>query len=216
MNSNRLAIFLCLLSMVLTACITYGPSSSASQTEVEKALNNLHDLNATQKEVTFELVDIRNRLLSMPKDSPPTRDLIRQLAILNKRATEMALELHRADLEYQAAVKADIEATLLREKERASPTQATLATVPEVPPSVAATSVANSNMRKVIANRLTESKQTIPHFYLSIDCIIDNLLEVRSDLNSRSTIYKLSINDFVIRASALALRKVPAAKPELR
>lgn len=108
-------------------------------------------------------------------------------------------------------VKADIESTLLREKERASPTQATSATVPEVPPSVAPTSVANSNMRKVIANRLTESKQTIPHFYLSIDCIIDNLLEVRSDLNSRSTIYKLSINDFVIRASALALRKVPAA-----
>ena len=108
-------------------------------------------------------------------------------------------------------VKADIESTLLREKERASPTQATSATVPEVLPSAAATALANSNMRKVIANRLTESKQTIPHFYLSIDCIIDNLLEVRSDLNSRSTIYKLSINDFVIRASALALRKVPAA-----
>ena len=108
-------------------------------------------------------------------------------------------------------VKADIESTLLRKKEKASPTQATSATVPEVLPSVAATSIPNSNMRKVIANRLTESKQTIPHFYLSIDCIIDNLLEVRSDLNNRSTIYKLSINDFVIRASALALRKVPAA-----
>ena len=103
---------LCLLLMVLTACITYGPSSSGSQTEVEKALNNLHDLNATQKKVTFELVDIRNRLLSMPKDSPPTRDLIRQLAVLNKRATELALEVFRADLEYQAAVKADIEAKL--------------------------------------------------------------------------------------------------------
>mgnify|MGYP001356418381 CR=1 FL=1 len=108
-------------------------------------------------------------------------------------------------------VKADIESALLRKKEGASPTQATSATVPEVLPSVTATPVANSNMRKVIANRLTESKQTIPHFYLSIDCIIDNLLEVRSDLNNRSTIYKLSINDFVIRASALALKKVPAA-----
>ena len=96
-------------------------------------------------------------------------------------------------------------------KDKASPTQATSTTVPEVLSSVAAKFVANSNMRKVIANRLTDSKQTIPHFYLSTDCIIDKLLEVRSDLNSRSTIYKLSINDFVIRASALALRKVPAA-----
>ena len=66
-------------------------------------------------------------------------------------------------------------------------------------------------MRKIIAERLTEAKQTIPHFYLSIDCEIDNLLEVRTELNGRSTEYKLSINDFIIRASALALRKVPAA-----
>ncbi|MDR3515280.1 MAG: pyruvate dehydrogenase complex dihydrolipoamide acetyltransferase [Azospirillaceae bacterium] len=73
------------------------------------------------------------------------------------------------------------------------------------------TAVANSGMRKTIARRLSEAKQTIPHFYLTIDCQLDALLKVRADLNSRSDAYKLSVNDFVIRAAALALRKVPAA-----
>lgn len=71
--------------------------------------------------------------------------------------------------------------------------------------------VPNSSMRKVIARRLTEAKQTVPHFYLTVDCEVDALLKVRSELNGRSDAYKLSVNDFVIRAVALALRKVPAA-----
>ena len=71
--------------------------------------------------------------------------------------------------------------------------------------------VPNSNMRKTIARRLGEAKQTIPHFYLSIDCELDNLLAVRKELNARDEGFKLSVNDFVIRASALALKAVPAA-----
>ena len=69
----------------------------------------------------------------------------------------------------------------------------------------------NSGMRKTIARRLSEAKQTVPHFYLTIDVQLDALLKVRSELNSRSDAYKLSVNDFVIRAVALALKKVPAA-----
>ncbi len=69
----------------------------------------------------------------------------------------------------------------------------------------------NSNVRKTIARRLGEAKQTIPHFYLSIDCELDKLLAVRKELNARDEGFKLSVNDFVIRASALALKKVPAA-----
>ena len=66
-------------------------------------------------------------------------------------------------------------------------------------------------MRKVIAKRLTESKQFAPHFYLTIDCEIDELLKVRKDLNAKSDAYKLSVNDLVIRAAAVALKQVPAA-----
>ena len=68
-----------------------------------------------------------------------------------------------------------------------------------------------SGMRKVIASRLTEAKQTVPHFYLTVDCELDALLKTRKELNSRSDAYKISVNDFVIRASALALKQVPAA-----
>ena len=71
-----------------------------------------------------------------------------------------------------------------------------------------------SNMRRVIAERLQEAKQTIPHFYLTVDCTIDRLLEMRADLNGRSDAYKLSVNDFVIRAVALAMRKVPEANAQ--
>lgn len=77
-----------------------------------------------------------------------------------------------------------------------------------------------NGMRKAIAKRLLESKQTIPHFYLTVDCRIDKLLELRSELNSvaqeeagkgNTPSYKLSVNDMVIKAVALALKKVPEA-----
>ncbi len=77
--------------------------------------------------------------------------------------------------------------------------------------------VPNDGMRKVVAARLTEAKQTIPHFYLSLDCKIDALLEAREQINSAAPVkdgkpaYKLSVNDFVMKAWAAALMKVPTA-----
>jgi pyruvate dehydrogenase E2 component (dihydrolipoamide acetyltransferase) len=73
-----------------------------------------------------------------------------------------------------------------------------------------------SSMRRVIARRLTESKQQVPHFYLTVDCVIDRLLAGRAALNAKSPekgpgAFKLSVNDFVIKAVAVALRQVPAA-----
>ena len=77
------------------------------------------------------------------------------------------------------------------------------------------TEVPNSTMRKIIATRLQESKQTVPHFYLTVDCQIDQLLAMRGKLNKAAPEgdggYKISVNDFVVRATALALRQVPAA-----
>ena len=76
--------------------------------------------------------------------------------------------------------------------------------------------VPHDNMRKIIAKRLVESKVTIPHFYLNVDCRLDQLLAARERLNARSpkdgaAAYKLSVNDFVIKALALGLRDVPGA-----
>lgn len=77
---------------------------------------------------------------------------------------------------------------------------------------MAYTAEPNSKMRHVIAARLLESKQTIPHFYLTVECRIDALLEARKTINDEADgQYKLSVNDFVIKACALALKKVPQA-----
>ena len=74
--------------------------------------------------------------------------------------------------------------------------------------------VPNSSMRKVIARRLTEAKSTIPHFYVSMDIELDALMKLRADLNGKSPkegsgAFRLSVNDLVIKAAALTLRRIP-------
>jgi pyruvate dehydrogenase E2 component (dihydrolipoamide acetyltransferase) len=74
------------------------------------------------------------------------------------------------------------------------------------------TEIPNNNIKKITAARLLESKQTVPHFYLTIECVIDHLLEQRKELNEKAAgAYKLSVNDFVIKAAAMALKAYPAA-----
>ena len=74
------------------------------------------------------------------------------------------------------------------------------------------TAIPNSGVRKVIAKRLLESKQTVPHFYLTVECRIDALLEARAKINEEANgKFKLSVNDFVIKACANALKAYPAA-----
>jgi pyruvate dehydrogenase E2 component (dihydrolipoamide acetyltransferase) len=77
--------------------------------------------------------------------------------------------------------------------------------------------VPHDGMRKTIAKRLTESKQTVPHFYVTVDVELDALLAMRQQLNDSAPLvgdkpaYKLSVNDLVVKAYALALKAVPAA-----
>ena len=129
-------------------------------------------------------------------------------------------------------VKSDIEAAAGKPKQVAAPAAAAPEAAPKAAPTAAAapaataltkervvalagnvpyTEIPNTSMRKVIAKRLTEAKQTVPHFYLTVECEIDQLLKIRAELNGKTEGLKISVNDFVIRASALALKKVPAA-----
>jgi pyruvate dehydrogenase E2 component (dihydrolipoamide acetyltransferase) len=74
------------------------------------------------------------------------------------------------------------------------------------------TSVKNSGMRSTVASRLTQSSRDIPHFYMTVDCQIDQLMATRKQLNERKNAdYKISVNDFVIKAVATAMKQVPEA-----
>jgi pyruvate dehydrogenase E2 component (dihydrolipoamide acetyltransferase) len=127
-------------------------------------------------------------------------------------------------------VKADIEAALKGGAPRAAvrPTPAKAAApVAAVAPAAASgpdarlyfakdsyEEIPHDSMRKTIARRLTSSKRDIPHYYLTVDCQIDALLDVRKQINAQSPAdgpgaYKVSVNDFIVKAAALALIRVP-------
>ena len=96
-------------------------------------------------------------------------------------------------------VRRDVEAARDRAPAPAAAPQANRAAARRVP---------HTGMRRASARRLTESKQQVPHFYLTLDCRMDALLALRSQANHGGAV-KLSVNDFIVRAAALALREVP-------
>lgn len=133
-------------------------------------------------------------------------------------------------------VKADVEAAISGGGAKAAPAAKAPATAPAAAPAAKGMSddqvlklfeegsyelIPHDNMRKTIARRLVEAKSTIPHFYLTLDCNIDALLALRAQLNTAAPTvktekgevptYKLSVNDMIIKAMALALKAVPDA-----
>ena len=155
----------------------------------------------------------------------PTGERVLASPLARRMAQQAGLDLAglKGSGPHGRIVKADIEAALKEPRAAAPAAEAKPAAAPAAPPAPAPAAPAAgplpgaayeeiplNNMRKVIARRLTEAKQTIPHFYLAIDCGLDALLAMRAQLNAREGAdYKLSVNDFVIKAVALAMRKVP-------
>jgi len=153
-----------------------------------------------------------------PQREPGARIFASPLARRMAKQAGLALEAIAGTGPNGRIVKVDVEAAIAA---AAPPVAAALAPAPAAAPTPAPAPVAPaaaayqdapaSTMRKVIAQRLQEAKREVPHFYLTVECAVDALLETRAQLNARSDDYTLSVNDFVIRAAALALRKVPAA-----
>ena len=154
-----------------------------------------------------------------PQREPGARIFASPLARRMAKQAGLALEAIAGTGPNGRIVKVDVEAAIAA---AAAAPAATVAPAPVAAPAAASAPAAPaaaaayqdtpaSTMRKVIAQRLQEAKREVPHFYLTVDCAVDALLETRAQLNERSDAYNLSVNDFVIRAAALALRKVPAA-----
>ena len=152
-----------------------------------------------------------------PAREPGARIFASPLARRMAKQAGLALEAIAGTGPNGRIVKVDVEAAIAAAA--AAPAAAVAAPAPVAAAPAAAPAPAPaayqdapaSTMRKVIAQRLQEAKREVPHFYLTVDCAVDALLETRAQLNERSDAYNLSVNDFVIRAAALALRNVPAA-----
>ncbi len=117
-------------------------------------------------------------------------------------------------------IKADVEEALVKGVSKVGGAQVAATAISFGRNPTEFTELPNSGMRKTIAKRLLESKITVPHFYLTIDCELDALLEARKRLNATAEAaagkdakpaYKLSVNDIIVKAVAMGLKEVPAA-----
>jgi len=157
-----------------------------------------------------------------PTPAPASGDRVFASPLARRMAAQAGLDISKiaGSGPNGRIVKADVDAALSRGPAPAAAPAAAPAPVaaprPAAPVAITAphTAIPNSSIRKVIARRLAESKATIPHFYVSTDVEIDALLKIRADLNARSPkdgpgAYKLSVNDLVIKATAVTLRRFP-------
>jgi len=176
-----------------------------------------------------------------PSDSPPQGEGSRTFAspLARRIAKDAGVDVGavKGTGPHGRVVKADVEAAISGGSAKAAPAAAPqAAAAPAAAPAPKGASdeatlklfaqgsyelVPHDNMRKTIARRLVEAKSTVPHFYLTLDVELDALLALRTQLNSSAPTkktdkgevpaYKLSVNDMVIKAMALALQDVPAA-----
>ena len=168
---------------------------------------------AAPKEIIKEAPVAAPRVAPAPKAAVNSDTRIKASPLARRIAEQAGIDLANINGSgpYGRIVKADVEGV-----EKIAPA---IATTPAAPVSYAMPTETPfveeklSNMRKTIARRLTESKQSVPHFYLTIDCELDKMLALRKELNAsaENTGVKLSVNDFIIKAVGLALKKVPAA-----
>ncbi len=165
-----------------------------------------------------------------PGAAPGARVFASPLARRLAKEKGLDLSLIQGSGPHSRIVKADIEAAVAAGTGKAAPAAAPAPAKAEAPAAAAPRpapaagmdarayadalgmsyqAVKNSTARKTVARRLAESKQTVPHFYLTVDCELDRLLQLRKDLNQRAGDISVSVNDWIIKAVARTLRKVP-------
>lgn len=187
---------------------------------------NLHQVKGSGRDARISRRDIEDAIVAAGGSVPeaqasdrltePVRTTVDDSAIAatsvaRRLATELGINLHecRVTGSRGRVCKADVEAANARlniapaaatEPQHSEPLPVPSARVEEIP---------MSGMRRTIAGRLQASKQTAPHFRLVADCEVDGLLELRRQINEANPAVKISLNDFVVKACAVALTKVP-------
>ncbi|MDB0000630.1 pyruvate dehydrogenase complex dihydrolipoamide acetyltransferase [Amylibacter sp.] len=184
-----------------------------SDIEANDPKNKQDMLDIIKNEEKTPVVKSENTDLKLSKERIFATPLARRIA----KSTYVDLANIKGSGPYGRIVKADVQSNNVTTLEKTPAIQITSSATSE---SIKAmykdrefTEIALDGMRKVIANRLTEAKQTIPHFYLRKSVNLDKLLIVRSEMNTGliDQGIKISVNDFIIKASSLALQDIPQA-----
>ena len=150
-----------------------------------------------------------------PAVTAPTSGRIYVSPLVRKRAREAGIDISRVTGTGPGGriVKKDLEAFLATGGATEAATEAPLqrtSTPSDVTGEAGYTDRPHTGMRRAIARRLTESKTTVPHFYVTADCRVDKLLQARAEMNEATGV-KISVNDWVMKAVAMALIEVPDA-----
>ena len=196
---------------IIAILLEDGEDSSDIETNDAENKQDVGDIIKNNEKIP--VVKSEKTGLSSSKERIFATPLARRIA----KSTNVDLANIKGSGPYGRIVKADVQSNNVIALEKIPKTQITSSTTSESIKTMYKdrefTEIALDGMRKVIANRLTEAKQTIPHFYLRKSVNLDKLLIVRSEMNTGliDQGIKISVNDFIIKASSLALQDIPQA-----
>ena len=185
----------------------------SSDIETNDAENKQDVVDIIKNDEKIPVVKSEKTGLSSSKERIFATPLARRIA----KSTNVDLANIKGSGPYGRIVKADVQSNNVKALEKTPITQITSSLTSETIKTIYKdrefAEIPLDGMRKVIANRLTEAKQTIPHFYLRKSVNLDKLLIVRSEMNTGliDQGIKISVNDFIIKASSLALQDIPQA-----
>lgn len=196
---------------VIALLLEEGEDSSSLETVMNKESTLSQEIPITKQPEAIKEANVI--AASLAKDSKEAKERIFASPLARRVAENNQIEL--ASLQGSGPrgriIKADVEAAVFN-KPQSSQTASTSSYKAADDLYPAYEEIKVSNMRKVIAQRLTESKQNVPHFYLTVECEIDELLNLRKQINkSLSESERISVNDLIIKAISVALKKVPDA-----
>ena len=193
--------------------ILLDDGEDVSNIEVQKPGNKQDIIETINTEENKPSIKLENSNKNLNKERVFATPLARRIA----KSNSLELKNIKGTGPYGRIVKADVESNNISYLEKPATLSMTSSTTTEIIKDIYKdrhfTEIALDGMRKVIANRLTEAKQTIPHFYLRRSVSLDKLLMIRAEMNDglADKGIKISVNDFIIKASSLALQDIPQA-----
>ena len=193
--------------------ILLDDGEDVSNIEVQKPGNKQDIIETINTEENKPSIKLENSNKNLNKERVFATPLARRIA----KSKNLELTNIKGTGPYGRIVKADVESNNIKLLEKTATVSMTSSTTTEIIKDIYKDrrfkEIALDGMRTVIANRLTEAKQTIPHFYLRRSVSLDKLLMIRAEMNNGLSDkgIKISVNDFIIKASSLALQDIPQA-----